>query len=258
MSCKESSNPILRLEGVSKSFGGLKAITNITFGMDLGRITALVGPNGAGKTTVFNVTTGFVTPDSGRIILDGQRIDHLQSHVIARMGIARTFQNPRVISYLTVKENLLAAIPHLPGEQWWDALFNFKRRSDIQKALETCERFLDLTNMARQRDLLGKELNFGEQRIVNVLQSILSGAHVILVDEPTVGLDSIMQDRLASLLRQTVEDYKNGILLVEHNMEFVMKVADYVLLLVEGEVVLDGTPDEIKANEIFHRLYIGV
>ncbi len=207
---------------------------------------------------MFNITTGFVKPDSGKVTLAGQRIDHLKPHVIARRGIARTFQSPRVISYLTVKENLLAAIPNLPGEQLLDALFDFRRGEKIKEALQSCDTILGLTNMKNKGDILGKELNFGEQRIVNVLQTIISGSDVILVDEPTVGLDSDMQQSLASLLRRTAVDYRRGILLVEHNMEFVMNIADYILLLVEGQVVLGGIPRDVKANEIFNRLYIGL
>lgn len=111
-----SSNPILKLEGVSKAFGGVQAIIDVTFGVELGKVTALVGPNGAGKTTVFNLTTGFIRPDIGSITLGRDRIDHLEPQVVARMGIVRTFQNPRVMSYLTVQENLLAATPDLPGK----------------------------------------------------------------------------------------------------------------------------------------------
>ena len=258
MVCTESSSPILWLQGISKSFGGVQAVADLTFGVELGKVTALVGPNGAGKTTVFNIATGFVRTDFGSITLSGRRIDQLEPHVIARMGVVRTFQNPRVISYLTVQENLLAAIPNLPGEKCWGALFNFRRSKEMSIALESCEKLLEMTHMKEKARLRGKELNFGEQRIINVLQAILSQAKVILVDEPTVGLDSDMQHRLATLLRQTVDDFERAVVLVEHNMEFVMNIADHVILLVGGQIVFGGSPDEMKTNEMFHRLYLGV
>lgn len=251
--------PVLAVEGVSKAFGGLRALNDVTFGMRPGKITALVGPNGAGKTTLFNVITGFVKPDSGTITLASRRIDQLAPHVVARLGVARTFQTPRTFSYLSVKENLVAAIPGLAGERVWYALFSVRgKRNELAKALATCEHILRLANMGHRGDTLGKQLTFGEQRMVNVLQGIISGANVLLVDEPTVGLDTEMQQSLAVLLRQAVADGKRGVLLVEHNMEFVVNVADEIILLVEGQVVLQGTPEEIQNNEIFKRLYLGV
>ena len=253
-----SSNTLLRLEGISKAFGGLRALNNVTFAVEIGKITALVGPNGAGKTTVFNIISGFVKPDLGKVTLNGQRIDHLEPYAIAQMGVARTFQTPRVLSYLTLKENVLSAINNLSGERLWEALFGFKRAKKIKEAFESCELTLGLANMTNKADILGKELNFVEQKMVNVLQSIISEAKFLLMDEPTVGLDSDMQHTLTSLLRRAIIGCKRGILLVEHNMEFVMNISDYVLLLVEGRVILRGTPADVKGNEIFRRLYLGV
>lgn len=253
------ANAVLKVEGISKTFGGLKALNGVTFGVEPGKITALVGPNGAGKTTVFNVITGFVKPDSGSITLAGRPVEHLQPHAIARLGVARTFQTPRVFSYLTVKESLLAAVPNLAGEQVWHALFSLRRKRDeMTRALERCEQVLALADLTNKGDTLGKQLTFGEQRMLSVLQGIISEAGILLVDEPTVGLDSGMQQSLASLLRQAVADGKRGVLLVEHNMEFVVDVAHQIILLVEGQVVLSGDPEEVQSNEIFKRLYLGV
>ncbi len=244
----------LRLDGVSKSFGGLQAVDNLTFRVRQGEITGLIGPNGAGKSTVFNLISGILPPDSGSIRLGDQELVGSTPDHIARSGLGRTFQAPRAFLGMSVLENVTAAADS-PGERLWASLVGRYRDEEMiieRRAMELLE-MVGLDGSANQSS---EELSGGELRLLEIARQLVREPQIVLLDEPTAGVSPSLQDRLADVLRQ-LGAAGITLLVVEHNLGFLLALAQTVLVLDQGRLLADGTPDEILANERVVRAYLG-
>ena len=249
---------ILEVRGLSKYFGGLKAVDDFHLEVQVGSITSLIGPNGAGKTTVFNLITGLVQPTSGEILYRNRPIKGLNPTRIARIGIGRTFQEPRAFSRISVLENIMVGFPNQKGERIQHAMLGTRKAAEQEKKnREKAVEILEFVGLADRSGDLAQDLSHGQQRFLSVGRVLANNPDLLLMDEPTVGLHRDEIRRLIELLIHLVRNDKRTILLIEHNMDVVMRISDQIHLLVEGHNVASGQPDNIKANQRVVEAFLG-
>jgi branched-chain amino acid transport system ATP-binding protein len=238
-----SEDALLQLKNVSVGFGGLKALSNVSVSVRAGEVVAVIGPNGAGKTSLFNAITGFVPIQSGQILFKGKRIDGLLAHEIAAHGVRRTFQNGGLAPTLTVLENVLCGLHRqIPAHPLSIALGLPAARRAERAALE---------------DELAANLSGGQQRMVEILRSIAAEAPLLLLDEPAVGLAPPVRAELGKIISDLARARGIGILLIEHAIELVMQVSDRIAVLNYGEKIAEGSPEEIRSNQMVLEAYLG-
>jgi branched-chain amino acid transport system ATP-binding protein len=246
------SAPLLQLAEVTKSFGGIHALSAVTSGVPEGKIVGIIGPNGAGKTTLFNVITGAYRADSGVVRLNGTALNGLPSHRIAREGIARTFQNIRLFPSMTVWEHLLVAQPH--GESWWRRLLPVGWGDPAaQVRAEEVMEFFGLTDL---RNRPAKSLPYGLQRRVEMARAITARPKLLLLDEPVAGMNHDEAEEIRQLMLK-LRATGLTILLIEHDMNFVMRLCDYLYVLDFGVLIAEGTPGEVRTNPRVLDAYLG-
>ena len=249
---------VLELDQVSKRFGGLAAVQDLSFDVQPGRITSLIGGNGAGKTTVFNLITGYLAPDAGQIRFRGQRIDGLAPHKIARTGISRGFQELRLFNRLTALDNVQAAVPQQKGESILRAIFGGQELREEAQATETLSRqILDDLTISHQVDTLAEQLSYGQQKLLALGRLVAAKGDFLLLDEPTSGLSPAMVDDFCDRMKALVASGRS-ILLIEHNVEIVMRLSDWVIVLHQGGKIAEGTPDEVRRNSAVMHTYLGL
>jgi branched-chain amino acid transport system ATP-binding protein len=248
---------MLELRGVCRSFGGLTALNEVSFSVATGAVTALIGPNGAGKTTLINCTTGSDRPDAGKVLLNGREITGLPAHRVAELGVARTFQNLRLFPRLSVLDNVLCGLTVVAGRSLLGALLrlpslrNRERRLRLQ-AMAALDRF-GLTALA---DWPVGALAYGDRKRVELARAVVSEPGLLLLDEPVAGLNATETAAVgAEIRRLRAQSYT--VLLVEHDMELVMSVADRVVVLDGGRCIAQGTPDEVRRNPLVLEAYLG-
>ena len=244
--------------GISKSFGGVRAVADLSFAVPYGSITALIGPNGAGKTTVFNLVTNFFLPDAGEVRFYGDLLRGRASGEIAALGLLRTFQTARIFPGMTALENLLAgAHRKMRFGAAWQMLWLPPALREEASLRRRGEALLDLVGLSRFRDVAATSLPMGAQKLVEVCRAVMAGPRLLLLDEPAAGLNDTETAELAALLR-AVRDIGVPILVVEHNMSLVMNVADQVIVLDLGRLLAQGTPPEIQHDQRVIDAYLGV
>ena len=248
----------LELDEVTKSFGGVKAIDAVSLSCAPGRIVSLIGPNGAGKTTLFNMISGFLKPDAGRIRFGKRDIVGLAPHLIARTGIGRLFQDGRVFPKLSVLDNVLVARRNQPGENPLLGFFAPQRvavaeRENKNKALKQLE-VVGLVEMAEQ---LGESLSHGQQKLLAIARLLHSESVLFLLDEPTAGVSPEVIEQIRRVVRQLANEGRT-VVVIEHNLGFVTSLSDWVYLLDDGQVAAFGTPHEVFADRVLHEAYLGV
>ncbi|MFA5807267.1 MAG: ABC transporter ATP-binding protein [bacterium] len=247
----ESGNgAILTLEKVSRSFGGLMAVNYASLSVRKGELRALIGPNGAGKTTLLNLITGIQTATAGRILFKGEDITRLSPDRISRRGISRTLQITSLFSGLTVYENIWAAAQS--RKRFFNPFARPERWADVR---EKTGEMLELTGLSDKAETVCSELSYGDQRILEMGIALSTGPELLLLDEPTAGLSTqesmVLVKRMRAMLRgQTI-------VLVEHDMGVVMELSDRITVLHYGEVLAEGTPAEIMANDEVRKVYLG-
>lgn len=247
-----------RVEGLSKAFGGLQAVGNVTFSVDKGSLTSLIGPNGAGKTTIFDLISGFLPADRGRIMFKGQELAGYRPHYIVSLGMARTFQHLGLFYRLSVWDNVFLALPAKRRERLWGVFLPQRVLQEEERRLEERAgeiiRFLGLTEKAGEQVA---NLSWGDQKLVSLGRLLATDGEFLMIDEPASGLSDEQIGHLKSLLRGLVSRGKT-ILLIDHNMEAIMDISDWVIVLNFGEIIAQGKPAEILANEEVIRVYLGV
>jgi branched-chain amino acid transport system ATP-binding protein/neutral amino acid transport system ATP-binding protein len=226
---------MLRIKDIVKNFGGIKAVNECTFDVEENTITSLIGPNGAGKTTLFNIISGLIKSDKGSIKLQKNDITNMQPYKIARLGISRTFQMTKVFRNMSIKDNLLLA-----------------KKTDE----EEIKKILDSVYLHKPLDTIASELSYGQQRLLEIARALLMPHSLLMLDEPTAGVNPKIRQELKLILQNLKKEGKT-VLLIEHDMDFVMGISDTVVVLNEGKVLKIGKPKEIVKDEKVLEAYLG-
>ncbi len=245
------SNQIIEIEGVSKSFGGVHANTDISLTVEKGKITGLIGPNGSGKTTLFNSIVGYHPIDKGSIRFEGQEISKLQVQEIARLGLLRTFQQTRIYGNMNCIENMLISVPH--RKMGLLDMFVSHDRETREKA----ERLLEFVGLYEKRLLRAGGLSFGQQKLLEFAMALMNEPTVLLLDEPTAGINPTLINGLIDRLKRANSEFGITLLIIEHNMRVIMNMADKVYCLAHGELLAGGAPDEIQNDPRVLDAYLG-
>ena len=250
--------PLLKLQGVSVNFSGLKALANVTFDAHAGEVRAVIGPNGAGKTTLFNAISGYVPSTAGTIYFKGTPIHGLAPHDISIKGVRRTFQNGGLFLELTALENILAGLHvHIDSSFMGVVLGLREAREAEREGIARARRLLDLMDLGAIADTPVKDLSGGQQRMVEIVRTLATEPPLLLLDEPVVGLAPPMRDRMMEIIRRLAGEEGIGIILIEHIIDLVMSGSDVIVVLSSGEVIAEGTPDEIRQNREVLEAYLG-
>jgi branched-chain amino acid transport system ATP-binding protein len=249
---------ILEIKNITKSFGGVAAIKDTSFTIEKNEIYGLIGPNGAGKTTMFNIITGNYKPSSGEVYLDGKNITYKKNYKIVKDGIARTFQNIRLFSSMSVKENILIGLENSTTYTYFEAMFKlpryFKQEQQIEQKAKEILKFLELEDFENE---LATSLSYGIQRKVEIARAIATNPKLLLLDEPAAGMNPNETKQLAELLFKIRDKFDMTILLIEHDMKFVNHLCDRVMVLDYGKTIFEGKIDDaIKDPEVI-KAYLG-
>jgi branched-chain amino acid transport system ATP-binding protein len=248
---------ILAIESVFKAFGGVQAISDVSFMLTSGTVTGLIGPNGAGKTTLFNLITGTLPMDKGSIIFDGNEIKNEKVHELVHLGIARTFQNVELFESMTVLENILVGQHTRTRCGMWGSIarppwVRHEESKANQKAISLLN-FIGLKDYAHRKS---GDLPFGWQRLLELARSLASDPKLLLLDEPAAGLNMVETLQLGELIRK-IRDQGITILLVEHDMNLTMDISDHIVVLDQGKKIAEGTPRSVQENEAVMKAYLG-
>lgn len=252
-----TTTPLLAASGLCKSFGGIKAVDQAEIAVPAGSITGLIGPNGAGKTTLFNLLCNFIPSDRGRVIFDGEPINHLQPHQVALQGLLRTFQVARVLSKLSVLENMLLAAPHQTGEKLWNSwLQPLRIRREEQELKQRAWDILESVGLdAKANDYAGA-LSGGQRKLLEMARVLMHQPRLVLLDEPAAGVNPTLINQICEHI---VRWNQEGVtfLIIEHNMDVIMSLCDRVWVLAEGKNLAAGPPADIQNNPEVLTAYLG-
>lgn len=243
--------------GLEKRFGGIRAVEGVYLSLNEGVFSLLIGPNGSGKSTLINLIAGYYYPDEGKILMNGEDITHLKPHERFGIGIIRTFQTARIFPSLTVLDNLLIAAGMMVGEKIRYAPF---RRRWIREELALTERALhimELVGLDKLKDQPAGKLSGGQMKLLELGRVIMSGAKVILMDEPTAGLNPVIAESVLSHIRSSVYELRLATLLVEHRLDLAIKHADRVLAMFNGRLIADGSPEHVLSIPDVVESYLG-
>jgi branched-chain amino acid transport system ATP-binding protein len=248
----------LKVDSLSKSFDGLRAVDGCSLAIREGTITGLIGPNGAGKTTLFNLITGFLRPTAGRIIFGGTRIDGLAPHQVFHKGIVRTFQIPRELKSMTVLENLMLVPTGQAGEQIWNPwLFPLRVSRQEKKNYERAREVLEFVDLRDQRDEYAATLSGGQKKLLELARTLMSNPKMILLDEPGAGVNRVLMKKLVANIETLREERGITFLVIEHDMDLVTRLCNPVIVMSEGKYLAEGTAEEIKQDERVLDAYLG-
>jgi len=246
---------LLRTDGLTKQFGGLVAVDEVTFEVDSGETRAVIGPNGAGKSTLINCITGALEPTAGTVEFGDEDITSLEPHETVQAGVSKSFQTASIFPEMTVRENVeIAALASEHGSFSFDFL---KRLSGFDAVHDITDRMLESVELLGDADVEAASLPYGDKRRLEIAIALASEPELLLMDEPTAGMSPDETAATVDLVEQLQEDLDLTILIVEHDMEIIFQIADRILVLNRGQVIADGTPDEVQESEQVQEAYLG-
>lgn len=250
---------ILKLKEISQEFGGLRALDNINIEVAANEIYGIIGPNGAGKTTLFNIISGLYVPTEGELIFKDKNINHLPAHDIARLGIARTFQNIRLFNKLSVLDNVKIGCHGITNSGFFSSMLGLPgSRQEEKFILDRAQEMLALVSLHEKKDEYAENLSYGEQRRLEIARALALNPGLLLLDEPAAGMNLNEKAELMQLIRMIKEEMNITILLVEHDMNLVMNICEKIAVLNYGRKIAQGSPEEIKTNQNVIESYLGV
>ncbi|MBL0332938.1 MAG: ABC transporter ATP-binding protein [Chlorobiota bacterium] len=249
---------LLKLDNVTMKFGGLTAVGNLTQEIPMNSLYGIIGPNGAGKTTVFNMITGVYKPTEGNVIFNDKSIIGLKPYEIAANGIARTFQNIRLFTSLSVSDNVRVALNNKGVNNLTNSILQFKKYSNQEDKFQIeIDNLLEMFSLLKFKNELAKNLSYGDQRRVEIVRALATNPKLLLLDEPAAGMTPTEKVELMSLIRFLRDNFDLTIVLIEHDMKVVMGVCEQITVIDYGNKIATGTPFEIKSNPIVIQAYLG-
>jgi branched-chain amino acid transport system ATP-binding protein len=252
------SDVLLKVSDLCMRFGGLLAVDHVDFEVKSDEVFAIIGPNGAGKTTVFNCVGGFYDPTEGDIVMDGQRIKGLSSHMVARSGLVRTFQNVRLFKQLTVLENLLVAQHTQVETRLLPGLLKLKSyRQAEADALARAAQWLDFMGLRQYANREAGNLAYGHQRRLEIARCMITKPRLLMLDEPAAGLNPHEKQDLQRLIDRLRREFGVAVLLIEHDMSLIMGISDRILVMEHGKPIMTGTPQAVRSDERVIKAYLG-
>jgi branched-chain amino acid transport system ATP-binding protein len=246
------NHPVLKVTGLKKAYGAIQAVGGVSFEVRPGEIFGVIGPNGSGKTTLFNSMLGQITPDEGKIELNGQDVTTLGPLALNRLGVGRTFQTLQVFGKMTVRDNLIVAAQEHQGT----LLSRMFAPSDSGLG-DKADALIEQFHISHVADKKAGELSYGQQKLVDIAMAFMSDPDLVLLDEPCAGVNPALVGGISKLLKELNQSRKGSFVVIEHNMDFVMELCHRIMVMVEGEVLAIGTPAEIRANKQVLDAYLG-
>ena len=249
---------LLEVEGLVRSFGGIRAVDGASLRVRRGSITALIGPNGAGKTTLFNVVTGFYRPEAGSVRFDGRPVAGLPPHRLAGMGMVRTFQITKALARMPVIDNVMLAAPDQPGERLWRLLLRpgAARRREREVRADALE-LLDLFDLARVAHEYAGTLSGGQRKLLELARALMTRPRLLMLDEPMAGINRTLGATLLEHIERLRDERGVSFLYIEHDMDVVMGHSDRVIVMANGRVIADGEPEEVRGDQRVIDAYLG-
>jgi branched-chain amino acid transport system ATP-binding protein len=249
---------MIAVENVSMHFGGIHAVDGVSLNIAKGSITGLIGPNGAGKTTLFNIIAGVFPPTHGKVFLDGEDVTRLQPHELFHKGLLRTFQIAHEFSTLTVLENLMVVPGEQAGEQLRHAWFNPRRvRENEQRLLERAREVIDFLEIPHLENELAGNLSGGQKKLLELGRTMMVDAKIVLLDEVGAGVNRTLLNTIGNSIQRLNEERGYTFCMIEHDMDFIARLCDPVIVMAEGRVLMQGTIDEVKNDEEVIEAYLG-
>ena len=250
------NDPILVADGIRRQFGGLMAVDVDHLEVERNRITALIGPNGAGKTTFFNLLTGFDKPDQGQSRFDGRLMSDSSAHQVAKLGMVRTFQLTKALARLTVIENMRLGAPNQRGEKLWAGPFRFLWREEERQITERADALLERFKLSHMRDEFAGGLSGGQRKLLEMARALMTDPTLIMLDEPMAGVNPALKQSLLSHVKELKNEGRT-VLFVEHDMDMVHEISDWVVVMAGGRIIAEGTATEISGNRDVIDAYLG-